>query len=153
MPFYQAKVYFDGSHYIGIPHTERPTKRTVSPLEETIEVPVDNTENTEGNKPPFDLEIDENSSENSESDKDQTDTETPLKEAENKPKTRKTTRKELFERLYKKYYSLKYWQRKKQIIIDMLPYFDSEDKAQEYVSKNCERMYRNFDGKKHRHKE
>ena len=50
----------------------------------------------------------------------------------------------MFERLYKKYYSLKYWQRKKQIITDMLPYFDSEDKAQEYVSKNCERMYRNF---------
>ena len=47
MPYYQTKVYFDGSHYIGIPHTEKPTKRTVSRLEEIIEVPVNDSENTD----------------------------------------------------------------------------------------------------------
>lgn len=63
MPYYQTKVYFDGSHYIGIPHTEKPTKRTVSRLEEIIEVPVNDSENTDEKAPPFDLEIAENSEE------------------------------------------------------------------------------------------
>lgn len=27
MPFAETKVYFDGSHYIAIPHTERPKQR------------------------------------------------------------------------------------------------------------------------------
>lgn len=38
MPYGETKVYFDGSHYIAIPHTTRPTKRRPKPLEEKIVV-------------------------------------------------------------------------------------------------------------------
>ena len=38
MPYGETKVYFDGSHYIAIPHTTRPTKRRLKPLEEKIVV-------------------------------------------------------------------------------------------------------------------
>ena len=38
MPYGEAKVYFDGSHYIAIPHTERPTKPRKKPIEEEITI-------------------------------------------------------------------------------------------------------------------
>ena len=39
MPFEEAKVYYDGSHYIAIPHTEGPPKKSSrKPPEETIYV-------------------------------------------------------------------------------------------------------------------
>ena len=38
MLFGETKVYFDGSHYIAIPHTERPAKHRRIKLEETITV-------------------------------------------------------------------------------------------------------------------
>ena len=36
MPFGETKVYFDGSHYIAIPHTTRPTKKRPKPIEKNI---------------------------------------------------------------------------------------------------------------------
>ena len=50
MPYGETKVYFDGSHYIAIPHTTRPTKRRPKPLEEKIVV-VDKVEEENGDKP------------------------------------------------------------------------------------------------------
>lgn len=38
MPFGETKVYFDGSHYIAIPHTERKTKKRPKRPEELITV-------------------------------------------------------------------------------------------------------------------
>ena len=38
MSYGETKVYFDGSHYIAIPHTTRPTKKRPKPPEEIIEV-------------------------------------------------------------------------------------------------------------------
>ena len=38
MPFGETKVYFDGSHYIAIPHTTRPSKKRPYKMEETITV-------------------------------------------------------------------------------------------------------------------
>ena len=37
MPFAETKVYFDGSHYIAIPHTERPKQRRKKNLKIDIE--------------------------------------------------------------------------------------------------------------------
>ena len=31
MPYPESKIYYDGSHYIAIPHTERPTRRRTKP--------------------------------------------------------------------------------------------------------------------------
>ena len=36
MSYSETKVYFDGSHYIAIPHTTRPTKKRPKPIEEDI---------------------------------------------------------------------------------------------------------------------
>lgn len=63
---------------------------------------------------------------------------------ETKASTHHTTRKQLFETLYKKYYSSKLNNKKMQITEDMLPYFDNTEQAKEYINKNCERIYRNF---------
>ena len=38
MAFAETKVYFDGSHYIAIPHTTRPIKKRYSPPEELITI-------------------------------------------------------------------------------------------------------------------
>ena len=38
MPYGECKIYFDGSHYIGIPHTTRPSRRREKPPEEEIVV-------------------------------------------------------------------------------------------------------------------
>ena len=38
MPYGECKIYFDGSHYIGIPHTTRPSRRRSKPPEEEIVV-------------------------------------------------------------------------------------------------------------------
>ena len=38
MPYGECKIYFDGSHYIGIPHPTRPSRRREKPPEEKIVV-------------------------------------------------------------------------------------------------------------------
>ena len=38
MSYGETKVYFDGSHYIAIPHTTRPSKKRPKPPEEYVEV-------------------------------------------------------------------------------------------------------------------
>lgn len=45
MAYGEAKVYFDGSHYIAIPHTTRPTKRRYRYAEEEVIVGEDRNEN------------------------------------------------------------------------------------------------------------
>jgi len=142
MPEQAVKIYNDGGHFIGIRKGAYPTpkkKSKITPMEEEIVLKEETlslvSEDTniaicEENVTTEEEPLTANNSENT---------------SITKPTAkRKTTRKELFESLYKKYYSLRYWERKRQIIQDMLPYFDSQEKAKEYVSKNCERMYRNF---------
>lgn len=46
MPYGECKIYFDGSHYIGIPHTTRPSRRRPKPPEEEIVVTDNETEQT-----------------------------------------------------------------------------------------------------------
>ena len=36
MAFGETKVYFDGCHYIAIPHTTRPSKKRPKPVEELV---------------------------------------------------------------------------------------------------------------------
>ena len=148
MPYYQAKVYFDGSHYIGIPHTERPCRRTLPPPEEIIEVPEESTEITEeadaNTALPFDLENDEFEDENSNTNENQEDTEKPVEQSEIKPKTRKTTRKELFEELYRETISLKKSKRREIMIKKLRPYFYNDEKTEKYVDEQLERKLRNL---------
>ena len=139
--FGETKVYFDGSHYIAIPHTERPAKRRRIKLEETITVQdevKDSVENSEPSISPTNEELDdfeeviEDMSEDTE-------------KAEKKPKrTRQLTKKELFNKLHTKYIDNTRKQRQKLIVKDMLPYFETKEYCENYVQLQMERKQRNL---------
>ena len=139
MPFGEAKVYFDGSHYIAIPHTERPSKKRPIKIEERITViqdeVQDSTENVESSI----------SLENTSNTDEKEDVETITEISANKPKTvRQMTKKELFNELYSKYIDNKKTERKKLIIRDMLPYFSNVKFCEDFVNTNFERKQRNL---------
>ena len=46
MSFGEAKVYFDGSHYIAIPHTTRTSFKKPKPVEEPITIIASDEEST-----------------------------------------------------------------------------------------------------------
>ncbi len=54
-----------------------------------------------------------------------------------------TTHKEIFDELYKKHSKLKYYERKKAILKDMLPLFKSEEAAKYFVDEHWSRKRRN----------
>lgn len=137
----ETKVYFDGSHYIAIPHTERPYRPRKKPVEEVITV---------GNETPIE-------SENTPSD-------SVIKAQENGVPTETDdtlisvekvdcptdmaqiplTKKQLFEKLYKENIFVKLRERRKIIVDAMLPYFDDRNSAFEYVQNNLMRKRRNL---------
>jgi len=139
MAFGETKVYFDGSHYIAIPHTERPARKRPIKIEEVITVCDKETQDSTENTEPF------------VSHDCDTETEDEVKEdikeeiGESQPKkTRKMTKKELFNELYTKYIDLKKRDRKKAIIDEMLPYFTAPQFCVEFVNNNFARKLRNL---------
>ena len=148
MPFGETKVYFDGSHYIAIPHTERKTKKRPKRPEELISVKemesssnegepsVSNTENKQSFENLNEVNLIENIEINDEN------------EAKNIEKTAKNikimTKKQLFDDLYMKYIDLKKRVRKQKILNEMQSYFETYDKAKEFIEINFERKLRNL---------
>lgn len=147
MPYGECKIYFDGSHYIGIPHTTKPSRRRPKPPEEEIVV-------TEKEiKPPTETEENVGAEESAPSNDD-----APIVLAENiessesesepqpesQPKVRTMTRKELFEELYKSTAGKTRSDRKKFIIHNMNPYFKDEKSTVMYVNEQFERKLRNL---------
>ena len=148
----QTKVYYDGSHYIAIPHTERPYRLRKKPVEEIITV--------NANAPPLkeesaevqpDYEYDFNEQENSAPTvkvdalidvREEKNSDTPLYMAQASEK--KTTKKQLFEELYKDNIFLKYRERRAKIIAAMRSYFDDEEHTVLYVDRNLNRKRRNL---------
>lgn len=148
----QTKVYYDGSHYIAIPHTERPYRPRRKSVDEIITV--------NANSPPiteevadvrFDVEREISEQENS----------APAEEVgaligvsvddnndipPNMPQLSeiKITKKQLFERLYKENLFLKRCERRDKIIKAMQPYFDDEERTALYVDTNLDRKRRNL---------
>lgn len=138
MPFGETKVYFDGSHYIAIPHTTRPSKKRPYKLEETITVIQDEVKDSgENTEPSISLDNEENF--------ENTEIVEETKNSENKPKkARQMTKKELFNELYSKYIDLKKKERKKLIIQDMLLYFENKQRCIDFVNVNFDRKLRNL---------
>lgn len=149
----QAKVYFDGSHYIAIPHTTNKTRRRKPHPEEIV------VRQTDGKyelvkTPKIELEeIDEESP----WDGDQTTVEEFIKpspnEAQNakeaaicgnQPIRRKVTRKHIFEELYQKYLDLKKSEKIAAICRDMRPLFKTNVGAESFVNSNYDRKCRNL---------
>ena len=99
MPYSKAKVYSDGSHYIAIPHTERPYRKRVKPKEDIILVP-DETEKA--------VEAETDGMQNAEKKvippaegADETTVEREVGQTPKEKKVRQTTNKKLFDELYK----------------------------------------------------
>ena len=143
MPYGECKIYFDGSHYIGIPHTTRPSRRREKPPEEEIVVTENETEPT--------TETEENvgAEESAPSNDDAPialEKNTELSKSEPQPvpqpKVRTMTRKELFEELYKSTAGKTRNDRKKFIIHSMKPYFNDEKSTIRYVNEQFESKLR-----------
>lgn len=147
MPYGETKVYFDGSHYIAIPHTTRKTRPKRYSVEEEVEV-VETKQSNELNTTNCDAEtalIEQNDLIETVSDMDAGNTETPLTGTIAKPKTkRKATRKALFEEFYKRSLSMRKRARKSFITDKMRPYFINEERLKDFIEQNLQRKQRNL---------
>lgn len=140
-----AKVYFDGSHYIAIPHTTKPYKPRPKKKEEVIIVkppaePSEETIQEQESAPPIDDAL-------SPLEKIAVTGEQPKEEESAnilQPNERRMTKKELFNELYQEYLFLKKRERREKLIEAMLPYFKTEKAAETYVDSNLERKLRNL---------
>lgn len=131
MPYGKCKIYSDGSHYIAIPHTVNPHgRRRKEPVREEITVEQEISALNNGSF--------------SEENEPVSHTENPEEAAEKTTKKCRTTRKELFEELYAAELDVRKRKRRKRIITAMLPYFEDEAAAAEYVDIHLQRKQRNL---------
>ena len=141
MPYGEAKIYHDGSHFIAIPYVPNPRRRRPKPPEEQITVVDENADNEtiDGLS-----ESDEPTNETSEKGEASV-VESVGKVDETKSKSeRKLTRKELFEELYNETRDKKRSERKRIITEKMLPYFRDKQATAEFVNIQFERKLRNI---------
>lgn len=131
MPYGETKVYSDGSHYIAIPHTTRPYMKRRKIIEEEITVFEDKEK-----------VIQQTGVSEKSADTPIFATEKPNKTKEDKQE-KITTKKELFNALYKEYYGGN-CKNKEKIVSEMTPYFKSYDDAKWYVESNILRKKRNL---------
>lgn len=146
MPYEKVKVYSDGNHYIGIPHTTRPARKSVPKIEgEELDVEehssLEGAELVEGAELPFEETPKEttNDSANYKAESGDVDESCVRDKSEPVKHELKLTRKELFERLYDETKCLSKAQRKKAIIAEMRPRFKSYEDTHDYVVRNLER--------------
>ncbi len=137
MSFGETKVYFDGSHYIAIPHTTRFTRKRPKPVEEKITVVQDQDSTPEQNSDVLSLVVD-----NGEIISNKTFTKDDKLKKEKKIK--RITKKEFFNELYMKYINLSKRERKQKIIDEMLSYFNEKEYCVAFVNNNFERKERNL---------
>ena len=153
MPFPECKVYFDGSHYIAIPHTEKPYRPRPKKREELItvrngnasELPVESTEviSKENSAP-------QNGDALTPLEQIAVSGEHPkMEEPEQpanilQPNERLMTKKELFNELYQQYLYLKKGERWEKIMTALRPYFKTDNAVKNYVDSNIERKRRNL---------
>ena len=139
MPFAKCKVYSDGSHFIAIPHTEKPYKPRHKSREDKIVVA---DEQTETKRDMFKEEEASASVIKEPSEKGIENDGTEL--SRTGEKKRIMTKKELFEELYAAYHNLPKNKRKAVIVQKMRPYFDAAEETEYYVAANMDRKRRNL---------
>ena len=146
MPYGETKVYFDGSHYIAIPHTTRPNLRRTKTPDEIVTI-VESEEGVEILKvdaPSF-SQNNENEICDINTEKIDKNIEKTLKNAEKSEKiVKKVSKKEIFEDLYVKFIDLKKSARKKKILEEMRVYFKDSESCFRFVMNNFERKQRNL---------
>ncbi len=142
MSYAETKVYFDGSHYIAIPHTEKPARPKHYHVEDVIEVK-DDTEQESSNASPLENLPSDEQTLSVDKECEITDNES-IKQEEKPKMVRKMTKKELFNELYQKCLSKKRRERRQYILKAMLPYFKSQEEAEAYIDVNLDRKLRNL---------
>ena len=168
MIYRESKVYFDGSHYIAIPHTNRPPSNRRKPVEEFIEFRQEQTGETVA-QPTEPVREEAKEARTATADPAFSDDalfeersvyltpETapfpfafdaqPQSEEQN-PATVRMTRKDLFKQLYAQTADLPRKERKSAILAAMLPYFQDEFAAKMFVEGNFNRKIRNLIARK-----
>lgn len=141
MAYGEAKVYFDGSHYVAIPHTERPQKPRAFKQEKEIFVNDKNEMMAEYNEEKSTLTLP--------SGKVLEEVEfvgNELKPVIKKIKRegKKTTKKKLFEEAYAETVGKSKKERKKIIVERLKGCFKTLEETKEYVEINFERKLRNL---------
>jgi hypothetical protein len=144
----ETKVYFDGSHYVAIPHTEKPYKPRPKPSEQLVTVI------EEDNKSPpaevkesekSDVKIGPKSANNCDNEEVIEESKIEAQTEKEVPKTeRKMTRREIFNELYCKTLSMSKTERRNSLIKSMLPYFRNAEDAERFVDNNLRRKRRNL---------
>ena len=158
MAYGEAKVYFDGSHYIAIPHTTRPKKQRRVYHEELVDVKEKASESKEASELPEAEAMTETEPEYGTSfeiggvlfECIEMEDEEILKlfgESEPpdpEPTPRKATRKELFEEAYEETKEMSRKERKRIIFDKLRPYFETDNLCELYVDAQYERKIRNL---------
>lgn len=149
MPYGQCKIYSDGSHYIAIPHTERPVGKRRPRKEEPITVrekPALCDKNSASVKPETDVCTAANAGMRAVADTNASAADKAEPSGVYSPPLPETrmTKKELFDKLYDEYIELPRSKRKEAVLAEMLPYFKSESSARLYVDGQFERKQRNL---------
>lgn len=145
MPYPKAKVYFDGSHYIAIPHTTRPKavqgfgEEEQKTMDENLrkiacEI-IDKSASYEEDDTPCHTE------KNAIGEDDETTKETIVEDGKQEEKTESKT--EMFERLYNETRGAKSRNRFKMILHEIEPLFEDKEKANAFVQMNFRRKTRN----------
>ena len=158
MPSPECKVYFDGSHYIAIPHTMRRYRPRRRRNEEKITVKPPAVKEQESEN--ADTMSETSPSETNETGQELTPLEqlaeqgTPISSAPSPPAAsgilnengdvRVMTRRELFNEVYKENIYKKYKERKAVLMKAMRPYFKTDEATKNYVESNLERKKRNL---------
>ena len=148
MPYGETKVYFDGSHYIAIPHTEKPYRKRPKRVEKEITVAGDGEKLTpveeKTDSPPVETETQITLEDLAEEPQKPQET-TGENESPPKPvKMVKTTKKQVFDKFYTESLKLPKTARKRFITEGMRPFFKSDEATENYVTLNMERKYRNL---------
>lgn len=146
MAYGETKVYFDGSHYIAIPHTEKSYRKRRKYIEE--EITVTETENGEKIVPleeKTDIPPPEKPSENTvEEVHEEKETKEEITVNPEPAKTVVTTKKQLFDKFYAESLNMPKSARKRFITDNMRPFFKDTETTENYVLLNMERKYRNL---------
>ena len=143
MPYPKCKIYSDRSHYIAIPHTERPYKPRRKVLEEEIIIEEGREqEERDSATPQADMDADEQAYE--EQVLEEIGNEMPHTSPKIMTMERRMTRKQLFEQLYAEGMGLKKRALKFMLVKGMKPYFPTEQAARCYVESHLIRKRRNL---------
>ena len=146
MPYPKCKIYSDRSHYIAIPHTERPYKPRRKVREEEIVVGEQREQGEqESAMPQADIDTEEQAYKEQESAEiEQAVPETPHTSQKITTMECRMTRKQLFELLYAEGRWLKKRALRSMLVKGMKPYFPSEQAVRTYVESNLTRKQRNL---------